>query len=75
MMIQKNGSYVHGDYILTPCKNVSNGKTSYWLTKIGCAIAVYSFTSISKRDTSDKGLLEHIEATIPLLENVLSGRR
>ncbi len=65
-----NGSYVYGEWVLTPCKNVENNNTSYWLSRKGYAKAVYSFTPICKRDTSQKGMIEHIEATIPLFENM-----
>ncbi len=63
-----NDSYVYGEYVLTPCKNVWNNKTSYWISKRGCTISQYAFTPISKRDLSDKGIIETFEAFIPILE-------
>lgn len=38
------------DYVLTPIKNAFNEKTSWWLSKQGCALAMYCFsTSGSER--------------------------
>ncbi len=33
-----------GEYVLTPIQNAFNGKTSWWLTKKGCMLALYCFT-------------------------------
>ena len=67
----EDGSYVYGDYVLTPCKNAFNNKISYWLSKRDCTVAVYSFTPIDRHDTSEKGIKEHIEGSISVLENRL----
>jgi len=38
-----------GDYVLTPVPNAFNGKTSWWISKKGCTVAHYCFsTSIPK---------------------------
>ena len=70
-LIDARGNAIYGDYVLTPCPNAFNDKTSYWLSKKGCAIAVYCFTPLSKadkRELSLENIQQNIEATIPLLE-------
>lgn len=68
----KRGSFIYKDYVLSPCRNAFNGKTSYWLSKKGCVIAVYCFTPLFKdKRMSLEGITEMIESTIPLLESKL----
>lgn len=38
---------IFGDYVLTPCKNAFNDKTSFWLTKKGMTCAMYCFSDVS----------------------------
>lgn len=71
MIKRKNGSYVYKDYILTPCTNINNSKISYWLSKAGYTIAVYSFSSTAFFDVTNEGIEKHIKATIPYFEDVL----
>ena len=35
----------YGDYVFTPCQNAFNGKTSWWLSKKDCTVALYCFTA------------------------------
>lgn len=35
----------YGDYVFSPCQNAFNGKTSWWLSKKGCTVAIYCFTA------------------------------
>lgn len=71
MIKRKNGSYVYKDYVLTPCTNVNNSKISYWLTKVGYTIAVYSFTRIGYIDVTNEEIEKHIKGSIPYLEDIL----
>ncbi len=73
MKIKKvNGSYVYGDYVMSPCKNVWNNQNSYWLSKRGYTFALYAFTPIERRDLSQVGLKEHFDANIPRFEKEVS---
>lgn len=36
---------LYGDYVFSPCQNVFNGKTSWWLSKKDCTVAIYCFTA------------------------------
>ena len=59
---------VKGQYVATPIKNAFNNKTSYWLSKEGCTIAMYMFTvegqGMSEKDfewrLSDEGIAQEI---------------
>lgn len=35
----------YGDYVFSPCQNAFNGKTSWWLSKKDCTVAIYCFTA------------------------------
>lgn len=35
----------YGDYVFSPCQNAFNEKTSWWLSKKGCTVALYCFTA------------------------------
>lgn len=35
----------YGRYVFSPCKNGFNGKTSWWLSKKDCTVAIYCFTA------------------------------
>ena len=37
----------YGEYVFSPCLNAFNGKTSWWLSKKGCTLAIYCFTADS----------------------------
>lgn len=39
-----------GEYVLTPIQNAFNGKTSWWLTKKGCVMALYCFTGTDPKE-------------------------
>ena len=67
-----NGSYVYGDYVLTPCRNVWNDKESYWISKKDCTISQYAFTPMSKNDLSDGHIITIFEQFIPILEKRLT---
>lgn len=34
----------YGDYVFSPLQNAFNGKTSWWLSKKGCAVSLYCFS-------------------------------
>lgn len=36
---------LYGDYVFSPCQNAFNGKTSWWLSKKDCTVAIYCFTA------------------------------
>ena len=38
------------DYVLTPCKNEFNNKTSYWISREGYTLARYCFTPANELD-------------------------
>lgn len=65
MKNEETNMIIQGDYVLTPCKNAFNGKTSYWLSKKDHTIAVYAFTPSSKSDlehmTSEQVLNSYIQ--------------
>lgn len=42
---------IRGEYVATPIKNAFNNKTSYWLSKDGCTLALYMFTVEGNGDT------------------------
>ena len=42
--------YEDGDYVLTPIKNAFNPRTSYWISKKGCTVALYCFTPSDFKD-------------------------
>ena len=67
-LVKQGDSYIYGEYVLTPCQNAFNRKKSYWLSKKDFMLAVYCFTPIDRSDLTNKGILEHIKGTIPLLE-------
>lgn len=67
-LVKQGDSYIYGEYVLTPCQNAFNSKKSYWLSKKDFMLAVYCFTPIDRSDLMNKGILEHIKSTIPLLE-------
>lgn len=41
---------IFGDYVFTPEKNAFNGKTSWWISKPGYAVALYCFTADTPRE-------------------------
>ena len=72
MKKEETSTIIHGDYVLTPCKNVFNSKTSYWISKKGYTIAVYAFTPTSKSDLKHM-MSEHVlDSYIRYYEDVLS---
>lgn len=36
---------LYGDFVFSPCQNAFNGKTSWWLSKKDCTVAIYCFTA------------------------------
>lgn len=56
------GSYVFGDYVLTPCQNVFNEKTSFWLSKEGYTTALYCWSSSTM--SPEEMSLEYAEKVI-----------
>ncbi len=43
-----------GDYVLSPCRNVFNGRTSWWISKKYCTVARYCFTAGTDREVDDQ---------------------
>lgn len=46
----EDGMITFGDYVLTEHHNAFNTKTSYWLSKKGCAVAHYCFSVNSRKE-------------------------
>ena len=44
----------YGDYVFSPCQNAFNRKTSWWLSKKGCTVALYCFTTETGKEVDDQ---------------------
>ena len=44
----------YGEYVFTPCQNAFNGKTSWWLSKKDCTVALYCFTASTGKEVDDQ---------------------
>lgn len=70
--MKKIRQVIHGEYVATPIKNAFNGKTSYWLSKSGCTIAIYMFTvegnGMSDREFEERFSQKGFEDYIPMFE-------
>ena len=60
---------VRGDYVLTSHRNAFNDKTSWWLSKKGCTVAVYCFSASSQKEVEYQ--LGGIDGYIKILEAAL----
>lgn len=62
---------IYGDYVVSPINNAFNSKMSWWITKKGCTLAQYCFSTDSEKEAND--LLEYgIDEYIRLLEDRLN---
>ncbi|MCR5480096.1 MAG: hypothetical protein K6F27_09615 [Ruminococcus sp.] len=68
----KDGMFIWEDYVLSPCKNAFNDKTSYWLSKRGYIISVYAFTPMSNKELELENIAKIFQSTIMLLAWKLS---
>lgn len=70
--MKKIRQVIHGEYVATPIKNAFNGKTSYWLSKSGCTIAIYMFTvegnGMSDREFEERLSQKGFNDYIPMFE-------
>lgn len=62
---------VHGDYVLTSHRNVFNDKTSWWISKKGCTVAIYCFSASNSKEVEYQ--LNGIDGYIQMLDDVLRG--
>ena len=69
--MNKEESFIHGDYVFTPCKNAFNGKTSWWISKKGYAKALYCFTPMDKRDLEEHLSPEYLRSYEDYFETFL----
>ena len=65
-------THIFGEYVLTPCKNAFNNKTSYWLSKEGYWLSVYAFTPMDKRDLAEHLTMPAVSGYIQLFEDTVS---
>ena len=42
--------FVTGDYVISGVSNAFNGKTSFWISKRGCTVAVYCFSARTRQE-------------------------
>lgn len=61
---------IAGDYVLSPCKNAFNDKTSYWISKKGYAVAYYAFTPLDDEDLKRQLAENSIEGYIRMYEEM-----
>ena len=65
---------IYGEYVLTPCKNAFNEKTSYWLSKKNHTISVYAFTPMDARDLKEMTTDESMQAYINHFEDKVGAK-
>lgn len=61
--------YISGDYVLYPCQNQFNNKTSYWISKKDFTIAFYAFSVESWERMPET--YSHFDAYISMYESML----
>ena len=66
----------HGNqYVLSGIKNAFNRKTGWWLTKKGCTLAHYCFSTEGSEKMQEKEVAYHmnsVESYVSLLEAALT---
>lgn len=67
---KENGCIVRGDYVLTSHRNVFNDKTSWWISKKGCTVAIYCFSASDMKEVEYQ--LDGMEGYIKMLEAALA---
>lgn len=65
---------VSGDYVFTPCQNAFNGKTSWWLSKKDCTVAIYCFTAGTTAEVDAQLSVGGGQAYIQMFEERTGGR-
>ena len=75
MKKEETNLIIRGEYVLTPCQNAFNHKTSYWLSKKDHTIAVYAFTVTSNSDLEYMTQESVLEGYIRYYEDVLARLR
>ena len=61
----------YGDYVFSPCQNAFNRKTSWWLSKKGCTVALYCFTAETGKEVDDQLANGGGRAYIKMFEEVV----
>lgn len=59
---------VNGEYVFSPCKNIDNQKTSYWLTRKGYTSALYCFSAMDPKEVSKQESGKALEGYIRCFE-------
>lgn len=58
------------EYVFTPIKNAFNNKTSYWVSKKGCTIAMYAFTPWDRKNLKDMTRSEVLQSYVDCYEKM-----
>ena len=62
---------IMGGYVATPIKNAANNKTAYWISKLGCTLALYMFTCedcINEEDLQERLTEKGLKPYMNMLE-------
>lgn len=65
---------LYGDYVFSPCQNAFNGKTSWWLSKKNCTVAIYCFTAGTTAEVDAQLSVGGGQAYIQMFEERTGGR-
>lgn len=65
---------IFGDYVFSPCQNAFNRKTSWWLSKKNCTVALYCFTAATGKEADDQLNGEGAQIYIEMYEKQNSRR-
>ena len=65
---------LYGDYVFSPCQNAFNGKTSWWLSKKDCTVAIYCFTAGTTAEVDAQLSVGGGQAYIQMFEERTGGR-
>ena len=66
-------TYISGDYVISPCRNIFNKKISYWISKKGYMKACYAFTACTVSDTALDAL--DVDAYIQAFKVIIEGEK
>lgn len=64
----------YGEYVFSPCLNAFNGKTSWWLSKKDCTVAIYCFTAGTTAEVDAQLSVGGGQAYIRMFEERTGGR-
>lgn len=64
----------YGDYVFSPCQNAFNQKTSWWLSKKDCTVALYCFTAETTAEVDAQLVGGGGRAYIRMFEEAAEGR-